>query len=264
MGMKKYLFLTLVIVALTFSGCSLFGIGEYTPSPLPPDEENPGTDYNPTPQSGMLLGTVTDLEYPDLKITDATITINGQAIPVTNGTYVVPELPNGTYLARITKRWYRPMEIQIAITGTTIRDIQMTPELSWSELDLFARIVYSESKGESYQGQVAVAATVLNRVLDPSYPNTIAGVVNQVTIQNGIRYYQYEPVKNGTINQPANQTAKQAARNALAGWDPTRGATGFFAHAKVPQWSNGKQPWVWQKWNNDPFRIRIGNHSFFR
>ena len=102
-------------------------------------------------------------------------------------------------------------------------------QLDDNELDLLARAVHAEAKGEPYEGQVAVAAVILNRVAHPEFPNTIVGVL-------------YEPlafqiVANGTINQPADQLAIQAATEAINGVDPTNGALYFFNPAKTSnQW----------------------------
>ena len=119
-----------------------------------------------------------------------------------------------------------------------------------SDLDLFARLVHSEAGGESYRGQVAVAASVLNRVSDSRYPNTLFGVINQ--IENG--YYQYSPVLDGRINLPANESARRAVQEAINGEDPTLGATGFYNPAKTTN------QWVRQQ----PVTVTIGNHIFFR
>jgi len=91
---------------------------------------------------------------------------------------------------------------------------------SETDLDLLARVVRAEAEGEPYDGQVAVAAVILNRVKHPEFPNTIPGVV-------------YEPlafsvVANGTVNKPSNASAVQAAHAALNGWDPTGGALYFY------------------------------------
>ena len=85
-----------------------------------------------------------------------------------------------------------------------------------SEVQLLARAINGEARGEPYEGQVAVGAVILNRVKHSSFPNTIAGVV-------------YEPgaftaVSDGQINVPLeqNSTVVKAAQDALNGWDPTR------------------------------------------
>lgn len=122
--------------------------------------------------------------------------------------------------------------------------------VSSSDLDLFARLVSSESAGESYLGQVAVAATVLNRVKSSRFPNTIREVIYQVW--GG--YYQYSPVEDGRINLPASQSAYQAVQAALGGWDPSYGATGFFNPAKTTN------QWV----RSQPVTTVIGNHVFFK
>jgi len=122
---------------------------------------------------------------------------------------------------------------------------------SASDIELLARLVQAEAGGEPYEGQVAVAASVLNRVKDPRYPNTIPGVVYEVT--DG-RYYQYSPVLDGRINLPASQTAFAAVREAIAGRDPSLGANGFYNPAKTTN------RWV----RSHPVTTVIGNHVFFR
>lgn len=127
-----------------------------------------------------------------------------------------------------------------------------TPRIPYTEeeLDLLARLVTAEAKGEPYLGQVAAAAVTINRVLDPRFPNTLAEVIFQV---EGGRY-QYEPVLNGSIYQPATPSARQAALEALHGHDPTNGALGFYNPDKV-------RPGNWvRQW---PIVARIGNHVFF-
>ena len=119
-----------------------------------------------------------------------------------------------------------------------------------AELDLFARLVFAESAGEPYLGQVAVAASVLNRVDSSLYPNTLTGVINQRV--NG--YYQYSPVLDGRINLPANDSARRAVQDAISGQDPSLGATGFYNPRKTTN------VWVRQQ----PVTTTIGNHVFFR
>ena len=82
-----------------------------------------------------------------------------------------------------------------------------------TDLNLLARVVYGEARGEPYTGQVAVAAVVLNRVKSASFPNTVAGVVYQPGA--------FDCVADGQINLTPNQSAYNAARDALNGWDPT-------------------------------------------
>ena len=76
-----------------------------------------------------------------------------------------------------------------------------------SDLNLLAHLVYSEARGESYRGQVAVASVVLNRVKSSSFPNTVAGVI----YQRGA----FSVVADGQINLEPNQTAISAAQDAM-------------------------------------------------
>lgn len=81
-----------------------------------------------------------------------------------------------------------------------------------SNVNLLARVVYGEARGEPYTGQVAVAAVVLNRVKSSKFPNSISGVV----YQSGA----FDAVADGQINMTPDTTAKKAAQDALNGWDP--------------------------------------------
>lgn len=121
--------------------------------------------------------------------------------------------------------------------------------LSSSDIELLARLVSAESDGEPFEGQVAVAATILNRLNDPRYPNTIPGIVYQ--IDNGC--YQYSPVLDGRINNPASSNAYKAVNAALSGWDPSGGANGFYNPSKT------QSQWVKSK----PVTTVIGNHVFY-
>lgn len=91
---------------------------------------------------------------------------------------------------------------------------QYSPE----DIDLLARLVNAEAKGEPYKGKIAVAATILNRVKDPRYPDTIPGVIYQYN-----HGYQYCPVRNGEIRRPANEDAYRAVEAALEGKTPPAG-----------------------------------------
>ena len=89
-----------------------------------------------------------------------------------------------------------------------------------SDLYLLARCIYGEARGESYTGQVAVGAVVLNRVRSSQFPNTISGVI----YQKGA----FTAVDDGQINLTPNQTAINAARDAMNGWDPTYGCLYYY------------------------------------
>ena len=85
---------------------------------------------------------------------------------------------------------------------------------------LLAKVIYAEARGESYTGQVAIAAVVLNRVEDSRFPNTVAGVIYQP--------WAFTAVNDGQINLEPNQKAYQAADDALNGWDPTYGSVYYY------------------------------------
>ncbi len=109
---------------------------------------------------------------------------------------------------------------------------------------LLAKCVYAESRGEPYTGQVAVAAVVLNRVRSSSFPNTIAGVIYQP--------YAFTAVADGQINLEPNQTAYNAVRDAMNGWDPTNGCLYYFNPATATS------SWIWTR----EVKLTIGKHRF--
>ena len=113
-----------------------------------------------------------------------------------------------------------------------------------SDVNLLARIIYGEARGEPYSGQVAVGAVVLNRVKSSSFPNTISGVI----YQSGA----FDAVRDGQINLVPDSTAKKAAQDALNGWDPSYGAIYYFNP------STATNKWIWSR----PMTVTIGRHRF--
>lgn len=113
-----------------------------------------------------------------------------------------------------------------------------------SNLNLLARLVYAEARGEPYTGQVAVAAVVLNRVKSSSFPNTVSGVI----YQSGA----FSVVSDGQINLTPNTTAYNAAKDALNGWDPSYGSIYYFNP------KTATNSWIWSR----PHVVTIGNHRF--
>lgn len=113
-----------------------------------------------------------------------------------------------------------------------------------NDVNLLSRLIYGESRGEPYSGQVAVGAVVLNRVKSSSFPNTIAGVI----YQSGA----FDVVKDGQINLSPDSTAKKAAQDALNGWDPSYGAIYYFNP------STATNKWIWSR----PMTVTIGRHRF--
>ncbi|MBQ7668568.1 MAG: spore cortex-lytic enzyme [Clostridia bacterium] len=113
-----------------------------------------------------------------------------------------------------------------------------------SNVNLLARAINGEARGEPYEGQVAVGAVILNRVKHAGFPNTIAGVVYQTGA--------FDSVSDGQINLSPSTTALKAASDAMNGWDPSGGCIYFFN----PATSTSK--WIWSR----PVVKVIGKHYF--
>lgn len=117
---------------------------------------------------------------------------------------------------------------------------------SENDNQLLARAVNGEARGEPYEGQVAVAAVILNRVKHSSFPNTIAGVIYQPGA--------FTAVSDGQINVPIdpNSTVYKACQDALNGWDPSGGAIYYFNP------NTATNSWIWSR----PLITVIGKHRF--
>lgn len=115
-----------------------------------------------------------------------------------------------------------------------------------SDVQLLARAINGEARGEPYEGQVAVGAVILNRVKASNFPNTISGVIYQPGA--------FTAVADGQINVALEDesTVVKAARDALNGWDPTGGAIYYFN----PDTATNK--WIWSR----PHIKTIGKHRF--
>lgn len=115
-----------------------------------------------------------------------------------------------------------------------------------SDIQLMARAINGEARGEPYEGQVAVGAVILNRVKSSQFPNTIAGVI----YQSGA----FTAVADGQINEPISEgsTVYKAAQDAKNGWDPTGGCIYYFNP------STATNKWIWSR----PLVKTIGKHRF--
>lgn len=96
---------------------------------------------------------------------------------------------------------------------------------SSSDVQLLGKVISAEARGESYEGQVAVGAVILNRVKHPSFPDTISGVV----YQKGA----FSCVNDSNWYEPISETSKRAAIDAINGWDPAGGAIYYFNPQKT-------------------------------
>lgn len=113
-----------------------------------------------------------------------------------------------------------------------------------TDLYLLAKLIYSEARGEIYEGQVAVGAVVLNRVADAGFPNTLQGVIYQP--------WAFTALHDGQFNLEPNSTAYQAAQDAMNGWDPTYGCI-FYYNPRTATSS-----WIFSR----QIIVTIGNHVF--
>lgn len=115
-----------------------------------------------------------------------------------------------------------------------------------AELEMLARIISAEGRGEPYLGQVAIGAVVMNRVRSASFPNTVAGVI----YQRGA----FDAVADGQFYQPATASCIRAAREAYNGADPTGGCLYYYNPKTATN----------QYMLSKPVYLAIGNHSFCR
>lgn len=112
------------------------------------------------------------------------------------------------------------------------------------DVDLLARLISAEARGEPYEGQVAVGAVVLNRVNHASFPNTLSGVI----YQSGA----FSCLDDGQFDEPVAESAYRAARDAMNGWDPSGGAIYYFNP------DTATSAWIWSR----PAIVTIGRHMF--
>lgn len=132
------------------------------------------------------------------------------------------------------------------VTPQIIRQDGSIYEISSKEKDLLIRLVYAEARGESLEGQIAVAAVVLNRVKSPKFPDTVWDVIHQPG--------QFTPVEAGLMPNTVRSSAiVEAVDRALLGEDPTGGALFFY---------NPANSQAMDYWKTKPVVKRIGNHNF--
>jgi len=120
--------------------------------------------------------------------------------------------------------------------------------ITGEDIDLMAKLVSAESIGEPYTGKIAVASVVLNRTIDPHFPNTIQEVIFQKNA--------FSCVKNGKINANANPDCYNAVYDAIKGVDPTNNAL-FFYNPTIATCN-------WMKETEKINQTTIGHHTFFK
>jgi N-acetylmuramoyl-L-alanine amidase len=132
---------------------------------------------------------------------------------------------------------YGAVEVAAAKKGGTV---------SSSDVYVLSKIITGEARGESFLGQVAVGAVIVNRTKSPNFPNTVYGVI----FEPGA----FDAVSDGQYYRAPLSSAVRAARAAINGWDPTGGAFYYWNPAKATS------RWIWSR----PIIARIGRHVFAR
>ncbi|WP_409347008.1 spore cortex-lytic enzyme [Paenibacillus sp. MBLB4367] len=160
-----------------------------------------------------------------------------------------------TYQSVRNFQWKFGMAVD-GVVGAKTKDMLVRATRNWSggstgtgnyssqDMQLLAQAIYSEARGEPYIGQVAVGAVILNRVKSSLFPNTISGVI----FQPGA----FTAVADGQFWLTPNQSARNAARDAVNGWDPSGGALYYFNP------NTATSDWIWTR----PQIKQIGNHIF--
>ena len=154
--------------------------------------------------------------------------------------WVMEQINKGT---RFTHYGGQSLENQVQ-QGTKNSQVQLPGKYSEQDLQLMANAVYGEARGEPYEGQVAVAAVILNRLESPDFPNSISGIIFQPRA--------FTAVADGQIWLEPNERAKQAVLDAMNGWDPSENALYYFNPATATS------PWIWSR----PQIKQIGDHIF--
>lgn len=158
------------------------------------------------------------------------------------------------YYGTITERAVRKFQQQQGLTvdgiagPQTLRALGImsgsVPTATEANINLLARIISAESRGEPYVGQVAVGAVILNRVEHPSFPDSLSGVIYQPGA--------FTAITDGQINEPVSDSAYNAAKDALNGWDPSGGAIYYYNPARATS------KWIFSR----PTITVIGSHRF--
>lgn len=158
------------------------------------------------------------------------------------------------YYGSITEKSVRTFQKQQGLTvdgiagPNTLRALGISvgsvPNATQANINLLARIISAEARGEPYIGQVAVGAVVLNRVEHPSFPDSFSGVIYQPGA--------FTAITDGQFNEPVSDSAYQAARDAMNGWDPSGGCIYYYNPDKTDNaWMHAR-----------PIVKVIGSHRF--
>lgn len=142
-------------------------------------------------------------------------------------------------LVRATQNWSPSRTTSTPVPPSSKR-------FSDNDMKLLAQAVYSEARGEPYEGQVAVAAVILNRYRSSLFPDSISGVIFEPRA--------FTAVDDGQFWLTPNQSAHRAVKDAINGWDPSQGALYYFNP------DTATSAWIWTR----PQIKKIGKHIFCR
>lgn len=186
----------------------------------------------PTLKMGSSNGDVWDVQYR--------LKVMGEYKQPLDGKY-------GVYTASAVRSFQQKYGLPVdGIVGDRTWTMLKKYSLNREEIDIMARVIHSEARGEPYTGKVAVAAVVMNRIQSPLFPDTIKGVVFQPRA--------FTAVDDGQYWLTPDSTAYMAAFDAVRGWDPTKNSLYYFNP------KTATSGWIWTR----PQVLQIGNHIFAR
>lgn len=158
-----------------------------------------------------------------------------------NKAYVMDQINKGN---KFTHYGNQDLDNQSSKGAGTSTNMQVPSNFTEEDLKLMANAVFGEARGEPYEGQVAVAAVILNRLDSPDFPNTISGIIFQPRA--------FTAVADGQIWLEPNEQAKEAVLDAMNGWDPSENALYYFN----PKTATSE--WIWSRQQIK----EIGEHIF--
>ena len=154
----------------------------------------------------------------------------------------------GDNLIVVGQKIYLGQPRLITVSNTAKSSVLSEKSFTSKDIELLARMIHAEARGESYEGKVGVGAVIVNRIESSDFPNTMQEVIYQRT-KNG---YQFSPVQDGSINLKPDAISLEAAYAAIRGQDPTGGSLYFYN----PEIATDK--WI----TTLPVSTKIGNHVF--
>lgn len=149
---------------------------------------------------------------------------------------------------RLSRTVIHPKQVLLIPGANPDFEIALSRGYTRDDVFMLARAIHAEARGESFTGQVAVGAVILNRLESEQFP----GSIREIVMQKNNGTYQFTPVQDGSINLEPDEIAICAAIQAMAGHDPTNGALYFYN----PETATDK--WI----RTLPVQTRIGNHVF--